>query len=81
MEQFQTSVDRLSASVHRLLPREARPLTGRTGLIATAVCDHPEIIPILEGLAALGYHIALSSIKIDAIEDPILEVVHLPDLP
>ena len=55
--------------------REARPLTDRTGLIATAVCDHPEIVPILEGLAALGYHIALSSIKIDAIEDPILEVL------
>ena len=55
--------------------REARPLTDRTGLIATAVCDHPEIVPILEGLASLGYHIALSSIKIDAIEDPILEVL------
>jgi radical SAM superfamily enzyme YgiQ (UPF0313 family) len=55
--------------------REARPMTGRVGLIATAVCDHPEITPILQGLAALGYHIALSSIKIDAIEDPILEVL------
>jgi radical SAM superfamily enzyme YgiQ (UPF0313 family) len=55
--------------------REARPLTARAGLIATAVCDHPEIVPILEGLASLGYHIALSSIKIDAIEDRILEVL------
>jgi radical SAM superfamily enzyme YgiQ (UPF0313 family) len=55
--------------------REARALTDRTGLIATAVCDHPEIDTILEGLAALGYHIALSSIKIDAIEDRILEVL------
>jgi len=55
--------------------RAARPLTDRTGLIATAVCDHPQIIEILEGLAALGYHIALSSIKIDAIEAPILEVL------
>ena len=55
--------------------REARPLTDRTGLIATAVCDHPEIGTILEGLAELGYHIALSSIKIDAIEDRILEVL------
>jgi radical SAM superfamily enzyme YgiQ (UPF0313 family) len=55
--------------------RQARPLTGRTGLIATAVCDHPEIQTILEGLSKLGYHIALSSIKIDAIEDPILEVL------
>jgi len=55
--------------------REARPLTDRTGLIATAVCDHPEITEILTGLADLGYHIALSSIKIDAIEAPILEVL------
>jgi len=55
--------------------REARPLTDRAGLIATAVCDHPEITAILQGLASLGYHIALSSIKIDAIEDPILEVL------
>jgi len=55
--------------------RAARPLTDRTGLIATAVCDHPEIVPILEGLAGLEYHIALSSIKIDAIEPRILEVL------
>ena len=55
--------------------REARSLTDRTGLIATAVCDHPEISEILEGLSALGFHIALSSIKIDAIEDRILEVL------
>jgi radical SAM superfamily enzyme YgiQ (UPF0313 family) len=55
--------------------RDARALTARTGLIATAVCDHPEIAEILEGLASLGYHIALSSIKIDAIQDRILEVL------
>jgi radical SAM superfamily enzyme YgiQ (UPF0313 family) len=55
--------------------RDARPLTDRTGLIATAVCDHPQIIEILKGLAELRYHIALSSIKIDAIEQPILEVL------
>jgi radical SAM superfamily enzyme YgiQ (UPF0313 family) len=55
--------------------RAARPLTSRTGLIATAVCDHPQITEILQGLAELEYHIALSSIKIDAIEDPILEVL------
>jgi radical SAM superfamily enzyme YgiQ (UPF0313 family) len=55
--------------------RAARPHTDRTGLIATAVCDHPQITEILQGLADLGYHIALSSIKIDAIEDPILEVL------
>lgn len=63
-----------AASILRVA-REARPLTGRAGLIATAVCDHPEIVPILEGLSGLGYHIALSSIKIDAISEPILDVL------
>jgi radical SAM superfamily enzyme YgiQ (UPF0313 family) len=58
-----------------MVARQARALTDRTGLIATAVCDHPEIVTILEGLAALEYHIALSSIKIDAIEGRILEVL------
>ena len=47
---------------------------ANAGLIATAVCDHPEITEILAGLSELGFHIALSSIKIDAIEAPILEV-------
>ena len=55
--------------------KAARPLTDRTGLIATAVCDHPQITEILQGLADLKFHIALSTIKIDAIEDPILEVL------
>src|SRR5260370_8415762 len=55
--------------------REAGATTDRVGLIARAVCDHPEITEILQGLSGLEYHIALSSIKIDAIEDPILEVL------
>jgi radical SAM superfamily enzyme YgiQ (UPF0313 family) len=57
------------------IAREARASTDRAGLIATAVCDHPEITEILQGLSALGYHIALSSIKIDAIQDSILEIL------
>jgi radical SAM superfamily enzyme YgiQ (UPF0313 family) len=55
--------------------RAGRAFTDRTGLIATAVCDHPEIDIILKGLAELGFHIALSSIKIDAIRAEILEVL------
>ena len=51
--------------------RDARPLTDRTGLIATAVCDHPQIIEILQGLAELEYHIALSpSRSSDRAADP-----------
>jgi radical SAM superfamily enzyme YgiQ (UPF0313 family) len=52
-----------------------RYLTSRAGLIATAVADHPEILPILRGLAGLGYHIALSSVKIDAISEEILAIL------
>ncbi|MFI5182412.1 MAG: radical SAM protein [Thermoanaerobaculia bacterium] len=55
--------------------RRARPLTSRVGLIATAVADHPEILPILRGLSDLRYHIALSSVKIDAISEEILAIL------
>lgn len=55
--------------------RRARPLTDRIGLIATAVADHPEILPILHGLRAEGFHIALSSVKIDAISEEILSIL------
>ncbi len=55
--------------------RRNRPLTSRVGLIATAVADHPEILPILRGLQALDFHIALSSVKIDAISPEILAIL------
>ncbi|HEV8269488.1 MAG TPA: radical SAM protein, partial [Thermoanaerobaculia bacterium] len=55
--------------------RRNRSLTSRVGLIATAVADHPEILPILRGLAELNYHIALSSVKIDAIGEEILAIL------
>ncbi|HQR67893.1 MAG TPA: radical SAM protein [Thermoanaerobaculia bacterium] len=55
--------------------RRARPLTSRVGLIATAVADHPEILPILRGLRELDYHIALSSVKIDALSEEILSIL------
>ncbi len=55
--------------------RRCRPLTSRVGLVATAVADHPEILPILHGLSTLGYHIALSSVKIDAISEEILAIL------
>ena len=67
---------RHSAADILAVAERARPLTSRVGLIATAVADHPEILPILGGLRELGYHIALSSVKIDAISEPILELLH-----
>jgi radical SAM superfamily enzyme YgiQ (UPF0313 family) len=57
------------------LADRVRPQTNRIGLIATAVADHPDILPILDGLRRLDYSIALSSLKIDAISEPILELL------
>ena len=66
---------RVTAEAVLEIARRNRPLTSRAGLIATAVADHPEILPILRGLAGLGYHVALSSVKIDAISEEILSIL------
>jgi len=66
---------RVPASSILAVAERCRPLTSRVGLIATAVADHPEILPILRGLSGMGFHIALSSIKIDAISEGLLEVL------
>ncbi len=66
---------RVSADAVLEIARRNRPLTSRAGLIATAVADHPEILPILRGLQALDYHVALSSVKIDAISEEILAIL------
>ena len=66
---------RVTAEAVLEIARKNRPLTSRAGLIATAVADHPEILPILRGLAALDYHVALSSVKIDAISEEILAIL------
>jgi radical SAM superfamily enzyme YgiQ (UPF0313 family) len=52
-----------------------RHLTSRAGLIATAVGDHPDILPILKGLRDLDFHIALSSIKIDAVTEELMALL------
>jgi radical SAM superfamily enzyme YgiQ (UPF0313 family) len=66
---------RIPAASILAVAERCRPLTSRVGLIATAVADHPEILPILNGLSGLGFHIALSSIKIDAISEELLAIL------
>ena len=66
---------RVAASSILAVAERCRPLTSRVGLVAPAVADHPEILPILEGLASLGYHVALSSIQIDAISEELLALL------
>src|ERR671933_2254868 len=52
-----------------------RGRTDKIGLVSTAVCDHPEISEILSGLRALGYKISVSSLRIDQIEDELLDAL------
>src|ERR671920_849244 len=52
-----------------------REKTDKIGLVSTAVCDHPEISDILQGLRRMGYKISVSSLRLDQIEDELLDVL------
>ncbi|HYE14981.1 MAG TPA: radical SAM protein [Pyrinomonadaceae bacterium] len=54
---------------------EWRSRTDKIGLVSTAVCDHPEISQILQGLRGMGYKISVSSLRLDQIEDELLDVL------
>src|SRR5512145_1947028 len=45
--------------------RDVRGVTGRIGLVSTAVCDHPEIEGIVDDLAALDYEVSVASLRLD----------------
>ncbi|HEX8139057.1 MAG TPA: radical SAM protein [Pyrinomonadaceae bacterium] len=55
--------------------REWRARTDKIGLVSTAVCDHPEISEILQGLRAMDYRISVSSLRLDQISDELLDAL------
>ena len=55
--------------------REWRSRTDRIGLVSTAVCDHPEISEILQGLRQMDYRISVSSLRLDQISDELLDAL------
>ncbi|PYS47828.1 MAG: radical SAM protein [Acidobacteria bacterium] len=55
--------------------QEWRAKTDKIGLVSTAVCDHPEISEILQGLRALDYRISVSSLRLDQISDELLDAL------
>lgn len=61
----------------KLLARaaEMRKLTDKIGLVATAVCDHPEIHEILAGLEQLDYQVSVSSLRLDQISPELLDAL------
>src|SRR5205807_7221766 len=52
-----------------------RAKTNKIGLVSTAVCDHPEISEILQGLRAMDYRISVSSLRLDQISDELLDAL------
>jgi radical SAM superfamily enzyme YgiQ (UPF0313 family) len=64
-------------SAEKLLERaaEMRKHTGKIGLVATAVCDHPEIHQLLDGLEKLDYQISVSSLRLDQITPELLDAL------
>jgi len=52
---------------------ELAAVTRRAGFVATAVGDHPELASILEECRRMGLDVALSSLRIPAMRDEILE--------
>jgi radical SAM superfamily enzyme YgiQ (UPF0313 family) len=55
--------------------REWRSKTDKIGLVSTAVCDHPEISEILQGLRAMDYRISVSSLRLDQISEELLDAL------
>jgi len=53
----------------------ARPVTDQLGFVATAVGDHPEIDRILAEGNRLGFRTAVSSIRIPAVNEGVLEAL------
>jgi radical SAM superfamily enzyme YgiQ (UPF0313 family) len=64
-------------SAEKLLARaaEMRRHTDKIGLVATAVCDHPEIHELLDGLEKLDYQVSVSSLRLDQITPELLDAL------
>jgi radical SAM superfamily enzyme YgiQ (UPF0313 family) len=55
---------------------KARSVTDQLGFVATAVGDHPEIERILREGQEMGFRTAVSSIRIPAVKEGVLEALH-----
>lgn len=54
----------------------ARPVTNQLGFVATAVGDHPDIEKILREANGLGFRTSVSSIRIPAVTEGVLDALH-----
>jgi radical SAM superfamily enzyme YgiQ (UPF0313 family) len=57
------------------IAQAARPHAQRVGLVSIALCDHPDIVTILERLVAMGYGISPASLRLDDLTEPIVSLL------
>jgi radical SAM superfamily enzyme YgiQ (UPF0313 family) len=57
------------------LAKAARPHASRAGLVSIALCDHPDIEPILRGLKGMGYSISPASLRLDDLTPTIVSLL------
>ena len=57
------------------LAADAKQYSSRAGLVSIALCDHPEIERILQGLLAMGYSISPASLRLDDLTEPIVRLL------
>jgi radical SAM superfamily enzyme YgiQ (UPF0313 family) len=57
------------------LARAARPHANRVGLVSIALCDHPDIVSILQSLLEMGYGISPASLRLDDLTPQIVSLL------
>ena len=57
------------------LAKAARTYSAKAGLVSIALCDHPEIERILNGLLDMGYSISPASLRLDDLTEPIVQLL------
>lgn len=57
------------------LAQQAKVHSSKAGLVSIALCDHPEIERILNGLLDMGYSISPASLRLDDLTPPIIELL------
>ena len=65
-------------SADRILELAAavKPHASKAGLVSIALCDHPEIERILNGLLDLGYSVSPASLRLDDLTPTIVGLLH-----
>jgi radical SAM superfamily enzyme YgiQ (UPF0313 family) len=58
------------------LAAAAKPHSSKAGLVSIALCDHPEIERILNGLLDMGYSVSPASLRLDDLTPSIVELLH-----